>query len=63
MRIFVDRGRCTGQGMCEALVPDLFEVDDGGVLALKADVPPEGRLAEVEEAVACCPNVALRLER
>jgi ferredoxin len=61
MRILVDRTRCTGQAMCESLAPDVFEVNDEGLLALADENASEDRLADVEEAVACCPNSALRL--
>ncbi|GAB2983287.1 ferredoxin [Amycolatopsis acidiphila] len=61
MRIIVDRDRCTGQAMCESIAADLFEVNDDGELELKASTVPDGRLGDVQEAVACCPNEALRL--
>jgi ferredoxin len=61
MRIIVDRTRCTGLGMCESVAPDVFEVNDDGELELRTDTVPDGRLVEVEQAVACCPNEALRL--
>jgi ferredoxin len=61
MRIIVDRTRCTGLGMCESVAPDVFEVNDEGELELRTATVPDGRLAEVEQAVACCPNEALRL--
>lgn len=31
MKINVDRNKCSGIGLCEAMSPDFFEVDDGGV--------------------------------
>jgi ferredoxin len=32
MKIRVDRNKCSGIGLCEAMSPDFFEVDDGGLL-------------------------------
>ncbi|HVV08033.1 ferredoxin [Amycolatopsis sp.] len=61
VQITVDRTRCTGQAMCESIAPDLFQVDDEGMLSLSAETVPDGRLDDVEQAVACCPNEALRL--
>ena len=63
MRIIVDRGRCTGLGICESLAPDVFEVNEAGDLELKTGRVPDGQLAGVEEAVASCPTEALRIER
>ena len=31
-RIEVDRDRCASTGGCEALAPDVFEVDDDGIV-------------------------------
>lgn len=60
MKIQIDRGRCTGIGMCEAVSPDYFEVDDVGDLQLiEGDEIPEHAVAEVEEAVRACPKAAL----
>ena len=63
LRIVVDRGRCTGIGICESLSPDRFEVDDDGTLIVHDDVVADGDLAEIESAVNGCPAAALRLSR
>ncbi|MFC7307824.1 ferredoxin [Streptomyces monticola] len=62
MKIVVDRDRCTGIGICESLVPDVFEVNEDGEMVLLVDAVPEGMEAEAREAVASCPNEALALE-
>lgn len=61
MKIIVDRGRCTGIGICESIAPDHFEVgDDGTLVLLKENVSEEEREL-VEEAVRSCPAKALKL--
>jgi ferredoxin len=62
MRIVVDRGRCTGQAMCESVAPGIFEVADDGQVQIQVAVVPAGRLSDAEWAVSCCPNEALELE-
>lgn len=63
MKVVVDRSKCTGLGICEALAPAFFEVDDNGELVqLKEDISDD-ELAAVEEAVQGCPTEALRVER
>lgn len=59
IRALVDRDRCEGYSQCNALAPELFEVDDDGVATpLVEEVPPELRSA-LENAVASCPTRAL----
>ncbi|MCW2900151.1 MAG: 3Fe-4S ferredoxin [Streptosporangiaceae bacterium] len=61
MRIIVDRTRCIGLGMCQSVAADVFQVNDDGEMELRTAIVTDGRLAEVERAVACCPNEALGL--
>lgn len=61
MEIVVDRGRCSGIGICESVDPDRFEVGaDGALVIIAADVT-DADLALAEEAVRACPAAALRL--
>jgi ferredoxin len=60
-RIEVDRERCVGSGSCEALAPDVFEVDDEGVLVVHRPEPAGDELGDVEDAVQACPTRALSL--
>ncbi|MBH0024825.1 MULTISPECIES: ferredoxin [unclassified Salinibacterium] len=62
MRIVVDRGRCTGIGICESLAPEHFEVSDDGSLLLLSETVTDADLEDVETAVRSCPAKALKLE-
>lgn len=60
MRVTVDRDRCVGNGVCEAMAPELFVVDDNGEVELQfAEIPPEQQQL-VLGAVSSCPAQALR---
>ncbi len=63
MRVEVDRDFCQGNGICEGLSPEIFEVDDDGLARVKADVVPVELRDAVADAVASCPNAALRAVR
>ena len=60
MRVEVDLDRCEGNGICEKLAPQLFELDEDDYSVVKLDpVPPE--LEELaNRAVDECPRAALR---
>jgi ferredoxin len=62
VRIVVDRDRCVGSGSCEALAPDVFEVDDDGVLTVLREQPGDDELSDVRDAVTACPTRALALD-
>jgi ferredoxin len=59
--IVVDRGRCTGIGICESVAPEHFEVDDDGTLIVTRDSPDAAERDLVERAVRSCPARALSL--
>ncbi len=61
MRIEVDRDRCEGVGMCEAMASDVFELDDEEVMQVLDESPPEAQRGHVHAAVQACPVLALAL--
>ncbi|WP_330255578.1 ferredoxin [Nocardia sp. NBC_00565] len=61
MRISADRDRCEGHGMCEALLPNVFRVDETGTVRVLVDEVAETDLADVRLAVDSCPVEALGL--
>ena len=61
MRIEVDRGRCEGLGMCEAMASDFFELDDDEVMHILEETPAESDRGHVNTAVQACPVLALSL--
>ena len=60
MRILVDRDKCEGLGMCEAMAHEFFEVDDDTMMVLD-ESPPESERSTVHAAVEACPVLALTL--
>ena len=60
-RVAVDRELCVGSGSCEMLAPDVFEVDDDGVLAVLVPQPADDDVPAVRDAVQACPTRALTL--
>jgi ferredoxin len=62
MKITADPARCADHGMCEALLPNVFQVDDTGVVRVAVEQVPDGDIADVRLAVDSCPVAALRAE-
>ena len=61
MRIQVDRDKCEGLGMCEAMAHEFFEVDDDDTMTVLDETPAEGDRDKVHAAVEACPVLALSL--
>lgn len=61
MRIVVDWDLCEANGICEAVAPDVFELDEDEDLLIKAQ-PNAETVDAVRQAVASCPKAALSLD-
>lgn len=60
MKVIVDRARCMGNGICEAIHPEVFEVGDDGIVVIHEDKLRAAERDRIIEAVESCPASALR---
>jgi ferredoxin len=51
--------RCICSGNCVDLAPDLFDMDEDGIVVALADSVDESRRAELERAAQVCPVQAI----
>ena len=61
MKIKVDFDLCESNAMCEALAPDVFELDDDDFLQLNTDEVTAENEQRVRQAVAACPRAAISI--
>jgi ferredoxin len=61
MKIKVDYDLCESNALCEAMAPEVFEVDDNDDLQLKTDETTDDNIENVGRAVAACPRAAISL--
>lgn len=61
LTIQVDRDRCEGLGMCQAMADDYFELDDDDVMHVLNEHPPAEDRDHVHAATQACPVLALTL--
>jgi ferredoxin len=60
VKVLVDRNLCSGEGLCERICPQLFEIVNRKCKAKVSRVPREAE-AHCREAARHCPNKAIRL--
>ncbi|MDP3968165.1 MAG: ferredoxin [Nocardioides sp.] len=61
-KVKVDYELCEANALCEAVAPDVFQVDDDDMLHVLDDEVTEENRSRVEQAVASCPRAAISLE-
>ena len=62
MKIKVDFDLCESNALCEAMAPDVFELDDDDFLVIKTEETTPANIDDVKRAVAACPRAAIKLE-
>jgi len=60
-RVEVDWDLCESNGVCEGLVPAMFELDDDDMLQVHDPTVTDENRSAVERAVASCPRAALSI--
>jgi len=59
MRVSVDRERCEGHARCQAIAPDIFELDEDSTSRIRLDPIPELLTGQALAGVRACPVAAL----
>lgn len=59
MKVSVDFDLCESNALCEALAPEVFELDDDDYLVVKQEEVGESDVEAVRRAVAACPRAAI----
>lgn len=61
-KIVIDYAKCDGIGICESIVPHVFEIQADASLMLLQEVVEDSRTMRlIEDAVASCPKAAISL--
>jgi ferredoxin len=62
LKVIADRSACCGYGICAETCPQVYKLDDNGVVTIAVEfVPPEFE-EKAREGAASCPQSALAVE-
>lgn len=62
MRVFVDREKCMGCGVCESVCPEVFQMGEDNIAKVLQDLVPESSEDTAREAAQSCPEEAIVVE-
>jgi ferredoxin len=61
MRAVADRGACCGYGVCAEICPEVFKLDEAGLIYLDDDIVPTDLVERAKEGAEACPQMALQI--
>lgn len=62
LKVVADRTACCGYGICAEICPEVYKLDDNGIVVIAVDFVPQGLEAKAREGAAACPQCALAIE-
>ena len=63
MKLVVDKDICIGCGACQAICPDVFEIDDNGLATATTNEINEEIVEDAVDAKEGCPVNAIKEEK
>jgi ferredoxin len=63
MKVIIDQDKCVASGQCVTAAIDVFDQrDEDGIVVLLTENPSEDMAADVHQAAAVCPALAIVIE-
>ena len=62
MKAKVNKDICIGCGACQAILPDVFELEDDGLATCKEENITDDNKEEIRDASDSCPTGAIEVE-
>jgi ferredoxin len=59
VRVEVNPNICEGHGQCNAVAPEIYDLDDGGYCLIRNPEVPAGLEPQAEEGALACPVQAI----
>lgn len=62
LKVTADRSKCCGYGLCAQMCPQLYKLDENGIVYLETDTVPDGLEDDAREGASACPAEAILIE-
>ncbi|MCX5542107.1 ferredoxin [Paraburkholderia sp. CNPSo 3076] len=62
VKVMIDYDACAGHGQCEAVAPDIFQVDSEGMVHLLQETVGPDLRPQLDLAIKRCPECVIRFE-
>lgn len=59
LKVVIDKPACCGYGVCAEICPEVYKLDENGIVFIEDEFVPEGLEDRAREAADACPQAAL----
>jgi ferredoxin len=60
-KVVINKPACCGYGVCADICPDVYKLDENGMVYVDDEIVPDGMEALAKEGADACPQSALKL--
>ena len=60
-KVVINKPACCGYGVCAEICPDVFKLDENGIVYVEDELVPAGLEDQAREGADACPQSALKL--
>lgn len=61
LKVVIDKPACCGYGVCAEICPEVYKLDENGIVYLDDEIVPEGLESSAREGADACPQAALKI--
>ena len=61
LKVVINKPACCGYGVCAEICPDVYKLDENGIVYVEDEIVPEGMEDLAREGADACPQSALKL--
>ena len=62
LRVVIDKPACCGYGVCAEICPEIYKLDENGIVYVDDPLVPEGLEERAREGADACPQSALAIK-
>ena len=59
LKVVINKPACCGYGICAEICPDVYKLDENGIVFVEDELVPEGLEGTAREGADACPQSAL----
>lgn len=59
LKVVINKPACCGYGVCAEICPEVYKLDENGIVYVEDEIVPAGLEERAREAAEACPQAAL----